>query len=82
MACELETGRTHQIRVHLSAIGHPVVGDEQYGGAREPFTIDRPVLHARRLQLTHPTTGETMEFLSDIPADIEAVIARCAPIDS
>lgn len=72
--CELETGRTHQIRVHLAAIGHPVVGDPVYGGARAVLTADRPMLHAARLTLTHPATGETMAWESPIPADMSALL--------
>src|SRR5213079_2627211 len=56
--CRLETGRTHQIRVHLSAIGHPVVGDATYGGAREAIRLDRPFLHAAELAFDQPATGE------------------------
>ena len=77
VACELETGRTHQIRVHLQAIGTPVVGDPQYGGARAPFVIGRPFLHAAGLSFDHPVTGEHLTFESALPADLEAVLARC-----
>jgi 23S rRNA pseudouridine1911/1915/1917 synthase len=73
LACKLETGRTHQIRVHLSAIGHPVVGDGRYGGARPAITIDRPFLHAERLRFAHPRSGEVLTFTSPLPADLEAV---------
>jgi 23S rRNA pseudouridine1911/1915/1917 synthase len=73
LACKLETGRTHQIRVHLSAIGHPVVGDGRYGGARPAIAMDRPFLHAERLRFTHPRTGEVLTFTSPLPADLEAV---------
>ncbi len=67
--CELETGRTHQIRVHLAAAGHPVAGDGQYGGA-EPGA-ERPMLHAFRLRLRHPRTGELMSFEVAPPPDFE-----------
>lgn len=75
LRCRLETGRTHQIRVHLSAVGHPVVGDGAYGGVRAAITCSRPMLHACRLRLTHPGTGEDMEFVQAPPDDFEAVIA-------
>jgi len=70
----LESGRTHQIRVHLSAIGHPVVGDRTYGGARPGLPIDRPFLHAARLGFTHPATGEERRYESPLPPDLEAVL--------
>jgi 23S rRNA pseudouridine1911/1915/1917 synthase len=71
--CALETGRTHQIRVHLAAIGHPVVGDDRYRGARIG-DLQRPFLHAARLGFEHPTTGENLSFESPLPADLEAVL--------
>ncbi|HRE03148.1 MAG TPA: RluA family pseudouridine synthase, partial [Ilumatobacteraceae bacterium] len=58
LECQLETGRTHQIRVHLAAAGHPVVGDGQYGGQRSAITAHRPFLHAASLGFTHPVTGQ------------------------
>lgn len=69
----LETGRTHQIRTHLAAIGHPIVGDSTYG--RDPalarkLSLDRPFLHARRIAFAHPSTGETVAVESDLPADL------------
>jgi 23S rRNA pseudouridine1911/1915/1917 synthase len=72
--CRLETGRTHQIRVHLAAIGHPVVGDDTYGprGAAPP--APRPMLHAYRLGVRHPITGQPLTFASPIPDDMEAVL--------
>jgi 23S rRNA pseudouridine1911/1915/1917 synthase len=73
--CRLETGRTHQIRVHLSAIDHPVVGDGQYGGIRSPLDSPRPFLHAAGLELLHPVTRESLTFASPLPADLEAVEA-------
>jgi len=72
--CRLETGRTHQIRVHLAAIGHPVVGDATYGGLRRAVALDRPFLHARRLAFEHPVTGEPMAFEAALPADLQEVL--------
>ncbi len=72
--CKLETGRTHQVRVHLTAIGHPVVGDARYGGARLAVPVARPFLHAAQLAFDHPTTGERRQFSSPLPADLEAVL--------
>ncbi|HVB06671.1 MAG TPA: RluA family pseudouridine synthase [Acidimicrobiales bacterium] len=73
---ELETGRTHQIRVHLSAIGHPVAGDPRYGGGRRGFgALRRPFLHAAELELTHPGTGEQARFTSPLAPELEAVLA-------
>jgi len=69
----LETGRTHQIRAHLLAIGHPVAGDPQYGGAGR-YGLDRQFLHSRRLAFEHPLTGEALEMESDLPADLEAAL--------
>ena len=60
LECRLETGRTHQIRVHLQAIGHPVVGDAAYSGSRPALALDRPFLHAAALAFTHPVTGEAV----------------------
>jgi 23S rRNA pseudouridine1911/1915/1917 synthase len=70
LSCRLETGRTHQIRVHLAAIGHPVVGDARYGGARPAFALGRPFLHAERLAFRHPLSGEVVAFESPLPADL------------
>lgn len=81
VTCMLETGRTHQIRVHLAAVGHPVVGDSVYGGARAALVAPRPMLHARRLTLTHPRTGEVMSFEAALPEDMDSVIARCSSND-
>jgi 23S rRNA pseudouridine1911/1915/1917 synthase len=76
LECRLETGRTHQIRVHLAAIDHPVVGDARYGGVRPSLQAPRPWLHAAGLQFAHPTTGEELIFDSPVPADLEAVLAQ------
>jgi 23S rRNA pseudouridine1911/1915/1917 synthase len=78
----IHTGRTHQIRVHLSAIGHPIVGDALYGGVhrripgdiRAVTHLDRPFLHSARLVFTHPEDGRRMEFLSAMPADLQKVL--------
>lgn len=75
LECRLETGRTHQIRVHLSAIGHPVVGDGAYGGIRSAIASPRPFLHAARLELDHPVTLEPLAFDSPLPDDLAAVLA-------
>ncbi len=69
----LETGRTHQIRVHMSAIGHPVVGDRAYGGPSW-FGLDRQFLHAARLAFPHPVSGEEVDVSSPLPADLEAAL--------
>ena len=75
--CRLETGRTHQLRVHLAAIGHPVVGDARYGGGARPNLppLERPFLHAAHLAFDHPTTGERCRFESPLPPDLETVLA-------
>ena len=78
----IHTGRTHQIRVHLSAIGHPVVGDSLYGGVHRRVPgdlralrhLERPFLHAARLVFAHPADGRRMEFTSPLPADLQHVL--------
>ncbi|MYB04430.1 MAG: RluA family pseudouridine synthase [Acidimicrobiaceae bacterium] len=79
LSCRLETGRTHQIRVHLRAIGHPVVGDPTYGSDHidDVFGLSRPFLHARSLSFTHPASGETVRAESPLPPDLAAVLAAC-----
>ncbi len=72
----LITGRTHQIRVHLSSIGHPIVGDSTYGRASNEFGAKRQMLHAASLRFSHPVTGKMMEFRSDLPEDISAAVKR------
>ena len=87
--CQLETGRTHQIRVHLAHIGHPVFGDPVYGGRDQArgirpeyrrqanwmlSLIKRQALHAKKLRFAHPTTGERMEFTAPLPEDLRAVL--------
>jgi 23S rRNA pseudouridine1911/1915/1917 synthase len=81
----IETGRTHQIRVHMQALGHPIVGDTLYGAphhitriarssADEPVTLDRNFLHAAELDLTHPRTGKPLEFRAPLPAELENLL--------
>jgi 23S rRNA pseudouridine1911/1915/1917 synthase len=74
--CHLETGRTHQIRVHLSAIGHPIVGDATYGGVRESLDPGRTFLHAAVLAFAHPVTGTALHFEQPLPPDLAAVLDR------
>ncbi|HEX4902376.1 MAG TPA: RluA family pseudouridine synthase [Acidimicrobiales bacterium] len=76
LVCHLETGRTHQIRVHLQAIGHPVVGDTRYGGARQTLPAPRQVLHAEHLAFAHPVTGARIEADSPLPPDLVEVLAH------
>jgi 23S rRNA pseudouridine1911/1915/1917 synthase len=73
--CRLETGRTHQIRVHLAAIGHPLVGDSVYGAGRNTFGLSRLFLHAAELAFDHPASGERVTFDSDLPAELADVLA-------
>ena len=74
---ELDTGRTHQIRVHMAAIGHPVCGDPQYGGAgvKGAYGLRRQFLHAARLAFPHPVSGEPVEVTSPLPEDLRAALA-------
>ena len=73
LECRLETGRTHQIRVHLTHKGHPLIGDKLYGGARSP-AFARQALHAYKLAFTHPDSGEKMRFEIALPDDMRALI--------
>lgn len=76
--CELETGRTHQIRVHMASIGHPLLGDEVYGAAKNPFKLQGQVLHAEMLGFVHPRTGEYMEFHAPLPQYFLELLKRLA----
>ena len=74
------TGRTHQIRVHLASIGHPVLGDALYGGSRTAVSgADRQLLHAWKLELPHPATGEMIRFLAPVPEDMQFIISKMIP---
>ncbi|MFC7392484.1 RluA family pseudouridine synthase [Scopulibacillus cellulosilyticus] len=74
--CRLETGRTHQIRVHMAYIGHPVAGDPKYG-PRKTLSINGQALHAAELGFNHPSTGERMTFTAPLPADMEIELKKC-----
>ena len=74
VACCLETGRTHQIRVHMTSIGHPLVGDAKYTAKKNPFAIAGQALHSLTLSLSHPRTGEEMAFKARLPADMEEIL--------
>jgi len=74
--CRLETGRTHQIRVHMASLGHSVVGDKVYGRPKEKFKLDGQLLHASRLGFVHPVSGEYMEFEVALPECFEKVIEK------
>ena len=78
--CTLETGRTHQIRVHMASIGHPLLGDFSYGAPSPEKGLEGQCLHARRLKFVHPRTGEPVELETPLPAYFEAVLARLGPI--
>jgi 23S rRNA pseudouridine1911/1915/1917 synthase len=76
LECKLETGRTHQIRVHMQFIGHPLVGDPVYGPKRTLSGIEGQALHAQVLGFTHPRTGEYLEFSAPMPEDMLALVER------
>ena len=80
LECKLDTGRTHQIRVHLASIGHPLVGDPLYGRKSQAMPgavqqLKRQALHAQRLELEHPVSGERLHWISTLPADLDHVLA-------
>jgi 23S rRNA pseudouridine1911/1915/1917 synthase len=75
LEAKLETGRTHQIRAHFAAIGHPLAGDETYGGV-VAYGLERQFLHAHRLAFAHPSTAEPLRFESPLPADLAAALEQ------
>lgn len=72
--CHLHTGRTHQIRVHLTWLGHPLVGDTHYGKRPNPFGLEGQALHCRHLELQHPITGQTLVFTASLPAVVQRIL--------
>ena len=72
--CKLRTGRTHQIRVHMAAIGHPLLGDSKYTSRKNIFDIQGQALHSHTLDLIHPATGERMNFIAPLPEDMEKIL--------
>ena len=72
--CNLKTGRTHQIRVHMTSIGYPLVGDPKYGVRKNPFDIKGQALHSHKLTLYHPATGEQMNFTAPLPEDMKKIL--------
>lgn len=74
--CRLETGRTHQIRVHMTSIGHPLLGDEVYGSGKNPYHLQGQTLHAQVLGFIHPRTGEYMEFCAPLPEYFEQLLNK------
>ena len=74
--CRLETGRTHQIRVHMASIGHPILGDAVYGPAKCPFKLEGQTLHAKILGIKHPSTGQYIEFDAPLPEYFETLLNR------
>ncbi len=74
--CKLETGRTHQIRVHMTSIGHPLLGDEVYSSAKSPYKVNGQTLHAMTLGFVHPSTKEYMEFEAPLPEYFEDILRK------
>ena len=74
--CRLTTGRTHQIRVHMAFLGHPVVGDPVYGFKKQRYRLSGQLLHAARLELIHPRTGAPMAFEAPLPEDFDSLLQK------
>ena len=76
LECRLTTGRTHQIRVHMASIGHPLLGDTVYGSSKNPYHLQGQALHAMILGFRHPATGEYMEFTAPLPEYFEKLLEK------
>ncbi len=74
---KIDTGRTHQIRVHLAEIGYPIVGDYIYSNGKNPFNVEGQMLHARQIEFVHPTTGKEMKIEAPIPEYFQNIIDTC-----
>ncbi len=74
--CELETGRTHQIRVHMASLGHPLLGDPVYGSGKNPYHLEGQALHAMVLGFTHPRTGQYVECTAPLPPYFEELLEK------
>ena len=74
---KIDTGRTHQIRVHMSEIGHPIVGDYVYSNGKNPFNVEGQMLHAKQIEFVHPTTGKDMKIEAPIPKYFQSIIDIC-----
>ncbi len=76
LECKLNTGRTHQIRVHLASIGHPCLGDGEYGFKKNRYNLEGQMLHSHKLEITHPTSGKRMSFIAPMPEYMEKLIKK------